>query len=98
MIMKKDKLKKDDRILELGVLGDIEPTATQLGSTDKRLYKGGNKLHAFYNPMNGFWKLRYETGELPGALQNSWTTFEQLLNDTDRYYRTRGLYIQQVLD
>lgn len=93
----KDKLKKDDRILEVKTIDGKLPLSS-IGKVDKRIFQGGNKLHAFYHPLTGFWKLRYEVGELPQGLQNQWLSFEQLVTDTDRYLRKRNLYIEQVLD
>jgi hypothetical protein len=93
----KDKLKKDDRILEVKVL-DGEKPLSSIGMVDKRIFQGGNKLHAFYNPMTGFWKLRYEVGVIPGKLMNNWLSFDQLLADTDKYLRSRNMYISEVLD
>lgn len=97
MIAKKDKLKKDDRILELRVI-DGEKPLSSIGLVDKRLFQGGNKLHAYYNPQFGCWKLRYEVGFIPQALENSWSTFDQLIYDTSRYLKGRNLEIAEVID
>ena len=96
-LAKKDKLKKDDRILELKVI-DGERPLSSIGLVDKKLFQGGNRLHAWYNPQFGTWKLRYEVGQLPQALENSWMSFDQLMYDTSRYLKTRNLEISQVLD
>lgn len=93
----KDKLKKDDRILEIKVVDGEQPLSS-IGTMDKRLFQGGNKLHARYNPMTGFWNLAYEIGSLPPTLQDSWLSFDKLLVDTERYLKTRNLEIAQVLD
>lgn len=93
----KDKIKKDDRVLDVQII-DGEKPLSSIGQMDKRLFRGGNALHAKYNPMTGFWKLNYEVGDIPAALKNSWTSFEQLLDDTDKYLRTRNLYVAKVLD
>lgn len=93
----KDKLKKDDRILVVKVIDEKKPL-NSIGLVDKRLFKGGNNIHAFFNPQTGFWKLRYEIGNLPGGLVNQWTTFDDLLAATKKYLNKRNLYIEQVLD
>lgn len=97
MIAKKDKLKKDDRILELKVI-DGEKPLSSIGLVDKRLFQGGNKLHAYYIPQLGCWKLRYEIGAIPAALENSWSSFNQLVYDTSRYLRGRNLEISEIID
>ena len=93
----KDKLKKDDRILEIGIK-DGEKPLSSIGLVDKRLFQGGNKLHAYYVPQFGQWKLRYEVGAIPPALDASWTSFEGLLYEVKRYLATRNLEVTQVLD
>ena len=93
----KDKLKKDDRILEIKVI-DGEAPLSSIGTMDKRLFQGGNRLHARYQPMTGFWKLSYEIGSLPPVLDDAWMSFDKLLVDTARYLKTRNLEISQVLD
>lgn len=97
MIAKKDKVKKDDRILEIKIIDGELPLA-KIGQIDRRIFQGGNRLHARFQPMTGFWRLSYEVGTIPGALDNSWLSFDQLLVDTARYLKTRNLEITQVLD
>jgi hypothetical protein len=93
----RDKLKKDDRILIVKLI-DGELPLSSIGKVDKRLFQGGNHLHAFYSSHTGLWKLRYEKGDLPFKLQDAWPTFDTLYAATDKYLRTRNLYIEQVLD
>jgi len=93
----KDKLKKDDRILEIKVIDDKKPLSS-IGLVDKRLFKGGNTLHAFFNPQTGFWRVRYDVGTIPQPLDNSWNNFDQLLTDVNKYFSERNLYIDKVLD
>lgn len=93
----KDKLKKDDRIILVGVI-DGEKPLSSIGMVDKRLFTGDNKLHAKYNPMTGFWKLNYEVGILPPALDQAWTSFEQLRFDVSAYFFKRNIEIKSIIE
>lgn len=97
MIAKKDKVKKDDRILVIKVI-DGEKPLSSIGTMDKRIFQGGNRMHAKYNPMTGFWRVSYEVGHVPANLDQSWMTFDGLMYDVGNYLRSRNLEIEQVLD
>jgi len=75
-----------------------ERAVNSTGMIDTRLFSGKNKLYAFRDPVTLLWKLRYEFGAIPSALQMSWTKFGYLLDHTRIYFAKRNVEITEVID
>lgn len=94
---RREKMHTEDRVLMLKVMEGKKPLTVH-GVVDPRLFTGANKLHGVYDDRTGMWNLRYETGGLPGALQEKFTSFEQLEEFARAYYKTRNVEVAQVID
>ena len=94
---KNPRERSKDRIL---VLEEIEPGSVKSssGNLDNRLFKGGNRVHAVMDPATCFWKIKYEQGNAPEALNKTFTRFNLLLDTAKNYYNKRGLRIKEILD
>lgn len=93
-VMWKDKMHSDDRILKLKILDGEKPKSSS-GIVDTRLFTGENEIHAIRNEWN-YWILKYKQGTLPPALDQSFTTFEKLLQHATAYFLTRNVEITSV--
>lgn len=93
---RKNKMLSDDRVLILKVI-DGKKAVSSTGMIDTRLFTGENRLHAVIDERTGMWNMRYETGGLPGPLQQKFTTFEQLLEFAKQYFKTRNVEIVEVI-
>lgn len=93
-VMWKEKMHSDDRILKLQVIDGTKPKTSQ-GITDPRLFTGENEIHAIRNEWN-YWVLKYKQGNLPPALDQSFTTFDKLLQHTTAYFLTRNVSVTSV--
>jgi hypothetical protein len=90
-------VKTNDRILILRPIGG-KATNTK-GSVDNRLFTGGNKLHAIMDEQHCHWSFKYDSGQLPGALQNQvFTSFSKLMAYVTEYYKRRNVEIVEVKD
>lgn len=89
-----DKMADDtpDRILSISTIEGVTPTSST-GLVDSRLFKGGNKLHALRDDNGNLWRLKYEQGDLPGALKQRFTSFPKLLQFVENYFERRGLRV-----
>lgn len=92
-----DKARKKDRILVLKVK-DGEKALSSTGLVDPRLFTGENKLHAIQNEQNNLWKFKYDAGAVPPALSETYTTFENMLQQAKVYFSKRNIEIVEVLD
>ncbi len=91
------KMYSNDRVLILRVMEGKKPT-TGAGVVDARLFTGENRLHALFDERTGMWNMRYETGGLPGGLQEKFMDFETLVEHARKYYAKRNVEIAEVED
>lgn len=96
-VRRKDKMLSDDRVLILRTMAG-KKAADSAGKIDPRLFTGENKLHAVFDPRTGMWNMRYETGGLPGALQQKFLEFNDLYTFAEEYYKTRNIEITEVIN
>lgn len=94
---RKAKMHADDRVLLLKVM-DGKKATDAAGKVDTRLFTGENKLHASYDERTGMWNMRYETGGLPGGLQQKFMTFEELVVFAKAYFKTRNVEVSGIID
>lgn len=83
-----------DRILKLTPIPGKGRDST--GLIDKRIFTGENKLHAVQD--SGLWYLKYEMGAVPGALNQKFTNFNQLLKFVTSYFKSRNIDVVEVID
>lgn len=94
---RREKMATNDRVLVLKVAEGKDPKGAS-GVVDTRLFNGSNKLHGIYDDRTGLWNMRYETGALPGALQQKFGSFEQLEEFARKYFATRNVEIVEVIN
>lgn len=94
---RKAKMRSNDRVLILKVAEGKQPKDSA-GKVDPRLFSGENKLHGVYDPRTGMWNMRYETGGLPGALQQKFMDFDSLVDYAKTYFATRNVEIAGIID
>ena len=94
---RREKMATNDRVLVLKVI-DGKDAKGSTGVVDPRLFSGSNKLHGVYDERTGMWNMRYETGALPGALQQKFITFEQLEDFARKYFLTRNVEIVEIIN
>jgi hypothetical protein len=92
---RKNKMNSDDRILVLKPMDGKKPTDSA-GKIDPRLFSGENKLHGVFDPRSGMWNMKYEMGALPGALQEKFLEFNDLVAAAKRYFKTRNVDVTEV--
>lgn len=68
------------------------------GMVDKRLFTGGNNLHAIMDPEYGHWHVEYDSGTIPPAFQQRWTSFSKLQSFVSEYYKRRNVEITEIID
>lgn len=88
--------RSEDRIITIELIDDQAPSSST-GIVDKRLFKGGNRLHA-QRDENFLWLLRYDQGSVPPALAGRWTHFPRLLDDITLYFKNRNLSVKRIED
>jgi hypothetical protein len=93
---RKNKMNSDDRVLVLRTMEGKKATDSA-GKIDPRLFTGENRLHAIFDPRTGMWNMRYETGGLPGALQEKFLEFSQLEEAARKYFKTRNVEVVDVI-
>jgi len=86
-----------ERELVLAPIDGKKPLSSH-GSTDNRLFKGGNKLWAIMDKQTSLWHLKYEQGVLPEPFRQRFTSFSKLKAFVDDYYARRNLQIVDVKD
>ena len=94
---RREKMATNDRVLVLKVI-DGKDAKGSAGVVDTRLFTGSNKLHGVYDERTGMWNMRYETGALPGALQQKFITFEELEDFAKKYFLTRNVEIVEIIN
>lgn len=56
----------------------------------------GNKLYAKQSDPYGFWHLNLDKGQLPEQFLGSYSTFDAVVKDVERYQILRGLATVEV--
>lgn len=87
----------NDRVLVLKAM-DGKSAKDSRGIVDSRLFSGENKIHGVYDERTGLWNLRYETGALPGALQEKFGTFKELEEFTRKYFAARNVEVLEIIN
>jgi hypothetical protein len=93
---RKDKMMSDDRVLVLKTI-EGKKAADSAGKIDPRLFTGENKLHAVFDARSGMWNMRYETGAIPGALQQKFMEFHELVAFAKAYFKTRNVEVTSII-
>jgi hypothetical protein len=91
------KMKTDDRILILRPKAGELPLTSGL-AVDRRLLTGENRIHAILDKNFMFWSLRYDAGNLPPPLRQSFTSFGKCLDFVKNYFDRRNIEVVEVLD
>lgn len=91
------KMFSNDRILVLRVM-EGKKALSSGGLVDSRLFTGENKLHGVYDDRTGMWNMKYETGGLPGALQQKFITFEDLVDCAKVYFKSRNVEVSGIIN
>ena len=93
--LQKLKERSDDRILVLKVK-DGEKPKSSTGLVDTRLFTGENKLHLKRNRT--LWEFKYDQGGVPPQLKDRFTKFDIALQHAKKYFETRNIEIEKVID
>lgn len=91
------KIKKDDRILVLKQREGVK-TLSSTGLVDSRLFTGENNLHVIKEINSNNWYFKYDSGGLPEALKQKFTTFGIAYAYAKKYFEKRNIYITEVID
>lgn len=94
---RREKMISGNRTLVLRVM-EGKKAMSSSGVVDPRLFTGENHLHAVFDELTGMWNMKYETGGLPGALQQKFVEFNDLLEMATKYYKARNIEIVDVLN
>lgn len=70
----------------------------QDGLIDKRLFTGGNNLHAILDRQTMLWGLAYDSGVLPQQLQQRFTGLTPLYKTVRDYFDKRNVDIVEIID
>lgn len=92
-----DKMRSDDRYLVLKPLDGLKPKDVT-GRIDPRLFSGENKLMACMDTQTTLWQLKYEYGQMSPAFNQKFTSFKQLKQFADTYFKRRNMQIVEVKD
>lgn len=68
------------------------------GLVDTRLFKGENKLFAYYDPQTNLWNSRYMLGITPLPLKQRFTTYNALIQHVKSYLKRRNIEVVEELD
>ena len=93
----KAKMHTLDRIIVLKPMEGKTPVSST-GIADKRLFTGENRLHALFDIATGMWYLRYDNGNLPGALDVKYISLPELLDYVKQYFARRNVEIVDIQD
>ena len=93
----KSKNRSTDRVFIFKIKDGTKPLSS-IGLTDPRLFSGENKLHAVQNPRSMLWSLKYDFGTLPPVLKQKFTSFEKVRGTVEKYFFTRNILIEGVID
>ena len=87
---------QNDRVLVLKVIDGKKPKSST-GIIDPRLFSGENNLHAIKDKQLSLWALTYDSGILPPALQQRFTSFNALFKYAKEYLGNRNIEIKEVV-
>lgn len=90
------KERKQDRILVLKVMDGVKPK-TGTGLVDPRLFSGDNELHCIQDKTS-LWYFKYKFGGIPEPLKQRFTTFDEALRHATKYFKSRNVLVESVLD
>lgn len=94
---RRNKMIGNDRVIVLRVKEGMKAMSAA-GVVDTRLFTDENRLHAVYDDRTGMWNMKYETGGLPGALQQKFIEFNDLVEAARKYYGSRNIEIKEILN
>lgn len=83
-----------DKILTLAQRANVKATN---GLIDRRLFSGGNRLHAILE-NNGLWSLRYDFGIVPEPLKQKFTSFSTALKTVKYYFDSRNIDVKEIIE
>lgn len=86
-----------DRVLVLKVIDGLKAKSS-LGVVDPRLFNGENNLHLVMNTENSLWGFKYDRGNIPGALNQQFTSVERALQCATTYLKDRNIEIIEVIE
>lgn len=96
---KNTKMRGHDRVF---VLKKIDPNAPEdaTGLVDKNVLTGKNRLHAIRDEASSFlWYFKYDHGVVPNYLDGrKYTKFDDAKKDAEKYFNTRNIQIEEVVD
>lgn len=94
---RRNKMMSQDRVLVLRPMEGKKPTDSA-GKIDPRLFTGENNIHAVLDVNTGLWNMRYETGGIPGALQQKFMEYHELETFARNYFKSRNVDIVDVIN
>jgi hypothetical protein len=56
-----------------------------------------NHLHAIRFGLNGYWKFKYEKGEVPMALKGTYTTFNKAREVALQYLKRKNINVKEII-
>lgn len=96
--MPETNLRSLDRVLELAPIEGKSPL-NSLGTADKRLFTGEQKLHVKMDPSSTLWYFQWEqNGVLPAGLRGHFTGANQAIKHAEAYFFARNVKVTKVND
>lgn len=92
-----DRNRSTIRRLILETIDGKKPMNT-IGMMDPRLFTGEVELIAVQDTETMLWSLRYNSGNIPAAFKQQFTSFRTLLLWARNYFLTRNIQIVRVID
>lgn len=93
----RSKMRATDRSLILKVMDKKKPKSST-GLVDPRLFNGENKFRCIIDPQTMLWSFKQDFGNIPPALRQKFTRFNEALNYAKAYYRSRNIEVVEVID
>lgn len=96
---KNTKMRGNDRLFVLQQIDESAPISST-GLVDKRLFTGENRLHAIRNEASTWlWYFKYDHGQVPEFLKDrKYTKFELAKEDAEKYFLSRNVRIEEIVD
>lgn len=79
----------------------IEEIRKQTNFSDDRILildKGDNNIHIYKQGPFGFWKIRYEHGDVPSYLRGEYGSFERAKEAVLGYLKAKDINVKQIID
>lgn len=92
-----DNNRKSKRELVLELMDNKRPL-NSIGQVDPRVFKGGNKVYLVQDVQYMLWYFKYESGIIPGGLNQKFTRFDEALEFAKKYFKSRNLKVVDVID